>query len=92
VALQRKLAADARPRIVYHYSVEGKGHFPLDMLRYDGCWPTHSDDVAAIGSSFLRDRRVPETAPFQVSLTGYRPPTEARWRSFGWTLVAKEGS
>jgi hypothetical protein len=29
----------------YTFVVVGTSHFPLDMLRYDSCWPRTSDSV-----------------------------------------------
>jgi hypothetical protein len=54
--------------------------FPLDMLRYDRCWPATSQDAVALLRDPARATRVHLrrwiSAPDVV-------PTE-RWRSFGW--------
>lgn len=68
------------------FTVEGNGDFPLDMLRYDQCWPksesTDSINVAA--------RRY--TSKRQVTLVSIkRLPTIARWESFGWKVVKING-
>jgi hypothetical protein len=65
------------------FVVEGEGIFPLDMLRYDKCWPATADDVAEIAAacSFHGDglRR--------ISLVSDDYPTLARWESFNWTVL-----
>lgn len=69
--------------------VKGRGQFPIDMLRYDGCYPRHEADSGRIEVSFQRGNFNVEQ---QISLTlpGKEPPTEARWSSFGWTVVSCE--
>jgi hypothetical protein len=66
----------------YHrFMVKGDGYFPYDMLRYDACWPSTSDDVINLG---LGEKR-------KVTLTTIgnkdRKPTFARWESFGWKVI-----
>lgn len=67
----------------HHFTVEGCGVFPFDMLRYDQCYPFDSESVAQLAPARpLRESR-------QVTLvksTRY-PPTEARWQSFGWRII-----
>jgi hypothetical protein len=71
----------------HHFEVAGTGRFPLDMLRYDGCWPRQSADARAIERSV---RGEPDTVGAgggrtrSISLTGIKAPTVDRWRSFGW--------
>lgn len=66
------------------FTVLGRGEFPLDMLRYDQCWPKReSVDVIAIGRTF--DRRHARDA-HDITLVGLRQPTAARWKSFGWEV------
>jgi hypothetical protein len=69
------------PSIVV-FVVEGRGEFPIDMLRYDQCWPRREIDSGTI-------RRTNETRKVElmcINTTG-RKPTEARWKSFGWTVT-----
>lgn len=63
------------------FTVEGRGEFPWDMLRYDECWPRGSQDVSGLITE--RPRR-------PILLCTYKPsgPTVARWESFGWTVTA----
>lgn len=73
-----KLAANERPTRAYAYDVDGFGEFPIDMLRYDAAHPATTNDVAAMFDTAHRRR---------VSIHSYRPPTAARWESFGWRVV-----
>lgn len=74
---------------LYHFTVEGKGYFPLDMLRYDCCYPAKSVDVTLIQESgepkYLKERvRIVLT---HMSARKHWEPTVARWKSFGWDVV-----
>lgn len=77
----------------YYFVVTGNYPFPLDMLRYDGCYPDRGEDAAAIGASldaaFLRNRRITGD-PIKVRLChcapGHWSPTFDRWVSFGWSV------
>lgn len=70
------------------FTVEGVGEFPYDMLRYDSCWPATQRDVPVMTQPALSpgiyDKR-------SVQLRGVQPPTEARWASFGWTVIPPWG-
>lgn len=74
-------------RSLFEFTVEGKGEFPFDMLRYDQCWPADSESAGAIAT--------PETletyrAKRRVRLNVVKPsraPTVDRWASFMWKLV-----
>ena len=70
---------------LHEFTVSGNFPFPLDMLRYDSCWPHSGDDVAEIESSLSREQR----RLFQIRLVGINKPTLDRWSSFCWTC--KEG-
>jgi hypothetical protein len=77
--------------------VEGGGSFPLDMLRYDGCYPAkelgadNSDDT---GGAHQMERTIRYETEGKQRFTLHRwveyknqPPTFARWESFGWKVV-----
>jgi len=67
--------------MVQHFTVEGGGHFPVDMLRYDTCWPSSQEDVAqAFAEKGVRKVRLS---------TPYNRVTEGRWLSFGWHVVTE---
>jgi hypothetical protein len=63
-------------------TVEGKGIFPVDMLRWDQAAPVYPNDAANILEP--RARRT-------VRLNCYvRSATNARWESFGWNVIETE--
>ena len=68
---------------IYSISVKGVVNFPIDMLRYDSCWPVSQDDAAQITASF--GHRHDENQP--VRLNSYQKPTPERWKSFGWNVL-----
>ena len=67
------------------FTVTGPYRFPIDMLRYDCCYPQQQIDTAAIEKSLLRER----PGPFKVTLASQiiYNPTKDRWASFGWTVT-----
>jgi hypothetical protein len=80
------LAPNERPRQSFRYVVEGIGEFPLDMLRYDNCWPATTLDVAGMATESLFGA----TLRRQVVIHSYRAPTLARWESFGWRVRVED--
>lgn len=75
----------------YEFTVESAHDmFPIDMLRYDCCWPkSESKDSVAITVSLdsraFRLRHVPQS----ITLVGLREPTAGRWESFGWKVTSQ---
>lgn len=69
-----------RPEL-YIFTVEGVGDFPVDMLRYDACWPYMERDSALMQPSYRERRRVVLQSR---SVSG---PTEGRWSSFLWRVI-----
>lgn len=62
----------------YRFTVIGAGEFPIDMLRYDRCWPRReSGEIAASFRPRLR-------AALTIDIEGMNEPTRDRWTSFGW--------
>jgi hypothetical protein len=72
------------PSKTHLFTVEGRGQFPLDMLRYDSCWPESQADVTELGAT--HDRFAEKRARV-VTLRGLSEPTEGRWQSFGWIVI-----
>lgn len=82
------------PRIkVFSFTVKGSGQFPLDMLRYDQCWPTGTDDASKIETSLARYYKadfcaadeIGNSNKWEINLTGangWGEPTPGRWESF----------
>lgn len=64
-----------------HCKFRGSSAFPLDMLRYDVCWPTSQEDVISISMSL--DRAIPGEE-YDISVTSEKKFTLERWVSFGW--------
>lgn len=61
--------------------------FPVDMLRYDDCWPSTSEDANAIHMNIAKERRWdPVNDRVTVTHTS-KTLTNRRWDSFGWTVV-----
>ncbi len=95
-----------RPEKFYptKFVVEGKGDFPIDMLRYDRAVPATERDANTItreGRTELVDdgkgNTVWTTSARRVSLVRYSSagksgPCIERWRSFGWRVVEVEWS
>ncbi len=64
------------------FEVSGRFRFPLDMLRYDGCFPASEEE-----SRKLADALSPAPKPWRIRLGRYVEcrgdmPTIARWKSF----------
>jgi hypothetical protein len=63
--------------------------FPLDMLRYDSCFPKTQMDVATIEQNPMT-----HTEKVHIELERYVVgkdlPTSGRWQSFGWNVLNVE--
>lgn len=78
------------------FTVQGRGPFPVDMLRYDECWPIDADSVSTIAAASpgaLSQSDPSHLARRRVRLTTIRPdgPSVGRWDSFGWRMLLVEG-
>lgn len=72
------------------FTVEGGGTFPIDMLRYDACYPaSETDSFAAMSWENMPTGRRRVTLKHRVAkdenLNHY--PCEDRWKSFTWNVV-----
>lgn len=65
------------------YIVEGRGEFPLDMLRKDNSWPAGQADALAMNATIERGAPKRRVTLFTLE----RFITEKRWESFGWRVV-----
>ena len=61
------------------FIVEGTGVFPIDMLRFDACYPRTSADIVKISSIGMR--RV------ELRTHATHSPTPDRWNLFLWSVV-----
>lgn len=71
-------------------SVVGSGPFPIDMLRYDGCFPLSEADSTLISRSI--ESPIGVHRKIKVALLrphGYKhwTPTYKRWKSYGWDVT-----
>ena len=75
------------------FVVEGRGDFPLDMLRYDSCFPAAPDDAAAIANSLDLERRTRGVTRVRLYARAATRDglTPARWASFLWNVVEIDG-
>jgi hypothetical protein len=65
------------------FTAEGRGQFPVDMLRYDRCYPKTTNDAVALTGDQQRTVKL-----VSYRDTGFtREPTKGRWESFGWRVV-----
>ena len=79
------------------FTVIGRGVFPLDMLRYDGCYPKLETDTAIMRKDGLREVTL-RRGEMWLDHDNYRPgdygnptvwsPTVGRWNSFGWAVLS----
>lgn len=58
--------------------VVGVGAFPIDMLRYDSCWPATQADSLLVADDELRTVTLETISGFEI--------TPERWKSFGWLV------
>lgn len=73
------------------FEVQGNGHFPIDMLRYDRCTPEQQTDVGTIEflnrDGFSIEARNVRLVRFVHVKSDV--PTADRWKSFGWKVVSE---
>ncbi len=81
------------------FRVIGKGHFPMDMLRYDQCFPRTTDDaIALVPSDHPADHVFAQANTREIELIKLANtkhgamPTNARWASFGWRVMRVESN
>lgn len=77
------------------FTVAGRGYFPKDMLRYDGCRAASPEDQAKIDWDPEKDQAPKGTSLLyrrNVTLVVDEPPhrkwepTYGRWESFSWRV------
>lgn len=73
-----KFADKFRPKHQYDFYVTGNGHFPVDMLRYDQCWPVEGDE-RMFQDAYGGPNR-------SIKMRSHKEPTIERWSSFGWSV------
>lgn len=70
------------------FAVEGSGPLPVDMLRWDGCYPGDVDAVRdmVVESIQFPAKKVTIRLVHVCSDRKWTPAAE-RWQSFGWRVV-----
>lgn len=73
------------------FKVKSTGHlFPLDMLRYDQCFPARPDDIMALEDITAERDNYESNSNKEYSIVLYtirKSPTVERWQSFGWYVT-----
>lgn len=82
---------------IMRYIVEGRGAFPIDMLRFSASWPSSASDVIAITPRDDDDRRELRQVVLCSAINGAGEPFKARsvldtsvverFASFGWRVI-----
>jgi hypothetical protein len=68
--------------------IQGRGEFPVDMLRYDSCYPNSERDSSLITSTFDSWTKTPrERWSICVKSASENPWTFGRWSSFGVNII-----
>jgi hypothetical protein len=70
-------------------TVRGTVPFPLDMLRYDGCFPLSEGDSKLIENSiYYEDLNISRTI-ILLRPHGYKhwTPSYAKWKSYRWEVI-----
>ena len=75
---------------ITNFTVKGSYTFPVDMLRYDACYPTYTDAAVKLVTGGTNMAAVDED--YMVQLAHAHPtrgwqPTIARWASFGFEVM-----
>jgi hypothetical protein len=89
------------PTFRIKFKVTGNGHFPIDMLRYDHCYPVGSRSIEAM----MRGNKIPakHSVELAMEVTTTKSnatrlveeklaPTVGRWNSFSWEVSNVEMS
>ena len=81
----------AKSKIVEIVAV-GRGEFPMDMLRYDSCWPASEVDSYVIADSLKKYGEWQVVLRKNVDAGVREPWMKPRWSSFGVQLVEYRGA
>jgi hypothetical protein len=72
----------------YMFEVQGKGLFPVDMLRRERCFPATTLDAHNIAPDYDTDMRLKRSVVLiRPARARYEMPDVERWESFGWTVT-----
>ncbi len=70
--------------VIFVVADTGNFSFPLDMLRYDRCYPMLSSEIELLNDPRPEQRRI-LTLAHNAPRKGWKP-TAKRWSSFGWEV------
>ena len=73
---------------LHEATVHVRGRFPVDMLRYDSCFPATAEDASAITDSVRERPRGTGRVRLQAFSKNKIHWTPARWKSFCAEIVA----
>jgi hypothetical protein len=68
---------------VFVFTVEGATQFPIDMLRWDLCYPKTEEDSFMIA---LNARHYSKDTFYRVTLVSMKRPDIHQWRALGWEV------
>lgn len=78
---------------VTEFKVTGKGEFPVDMLRYDCCFPSDEESsLRIVVDRSLNDYYLERTISLKIYSNRKLDETITyrRWESFGWKVHSTE--
>lgn len=67
--------------------VEGRGPFPLDMLRYDGCMAWDEQNTSMMTSTLFEYPSPARRVTLRRACPNDRDAEVGRWNSFGWNII-----
>lgn len=79
-------------KYLHHYSVSGRGPFPVDMLRYDRSMPASESDAGKITESFGFHREQQQVELIHYDERADWTPCKPRWKSFAWSAESVSGT
>jgi hypothetical protein len=80
--------ATAQKVYFFRVRVQGRVPFPMDMLRYDRCFPASEGESYKIFSTIKRENDGPVLVELvAVSVRPDWAPTDMRWASFSWRVI-----
>lgn len=81
--LPRTRKLESTMKYQHYLKVKFSGAFPIDMLRYDRCYPDKQEDVTVIENSLREVNGEPRTVILMAYNTSQKCPFELRrWKSF----------
>jgi hypothetical protein len=73
---------------IHEATIKGSGMFPLDMLRYDSCYPKGSEDAFKIAAAIRMEDRQWEVRVMKRGFDRNDKFTDGRWASFGCKVAS----